>query len=112
MADYKFKNSQPLKGGNYWQNYVSGIDLRSSINIQDKKINTRDVIESLYRMVGVNPTFKKGKFGLDVGKKGRFDIPLSKRGHSVYGNYKHKRGTGSKIKDYDFKVGVRFPIDF
>lgn len=114
MAEYKFKNSTPLKGGNYWQNYVSGVDLRQAVGMEDyfkpKGITGKGVLKSLYGALGFNPSFKEGKVDIGMMKKGRFDVPLSKEGHSIYGSYKRKRGSGSKLSDYDWNVGVKFPI--
>jgi hypothetical protein len=118
MPDNRFKNSSPLKGGNYWQNFVPNQNIESkktSIGVDDYFSNLTKPINfsrSLYDLLGLKFDISSSDIGVRLLQKGKFDIPIGKD-HSVYGRYNRRRGGDSPIKfsDYDWKVGVRFPIN-
>lgn len=63
MADYRFKNANPLKAGNYWQNYVKQMPLmREMPQSVNRKLN--NLHKALGMVVtqtkkGVNIKFRK-----------------------------------------------------
>jgi hypothetical protein len=95
MADYRFKNSSPLKGGNYWQNYIgktplynpaSGIDLLGpSFSRSPRKSSILDFLDL--------KTIIKTR-----GQRGRAAVPVGKSGMLSGGYKKTPRGTDWNLK--------------
>ena len=97
MPESRFKNANTLKGGNYWQNYVSqnplyddDIPLLRSRGSIDK---SKDVFRSLYDFLGVKTSVGKKGLDIDFFERGKFAFPIGKD-KLLYGKYNRARGVG------------------
>ena len=95
MADYRFKNSSPLKGGNYWQNYIGKTPLYnpgSKINLLGPGFFSGQRRSSFWNALDIK-TIIKSRW-----QKGRAAFPIGKSG-ILSGQYKKKpRGTDWNVK--------------